>query len=441
MAKKKSKIPRSTIILGGILAVVSVGLLFTIFPNILEQGDITFQSIEDQIQNGINSGFLEIPFACASVTECADEGIIVGDLMNSTIIEEIIDPVPIDEVIPIEECIPPSLFLDGLCTEPFVPIVEEPPTLSLVSNTIKIDNTGTRFESTTNTDIPLLSFFVEDTTNLDFDQGFIEQTLLLKTDPNSMITGSGTFSVLIANQTIFTEPTPISFTGISDENGELQIDFVSPSGFKSRLFTFKFADFVTDFNPTGLSKMRFVVEDLIVNVNGFEFGLATSDILTFDIARDPNRIIISDEQGGKLRVFPTDDAFNFSSSGGSYSYRQCAVNSPTFGCQRYRTIKVSLPAISVGSMQLFQVIDGNDVLLETSNSGTGNLLSTFIQRDEVYKLLFTNPAGSISFKTPEEQMNYSFNCRPVINTSTGARDLVCNYLDPVFIQSLADTLP
>lgn len=441
MAKKKSKIPRSTIILGSILGVVSLVLLFTIFPNILQQEIITVQTIEDQVQDGIDSGLLEIPFACANVLECADQGIIIGDIMNSTLIEEIIDPAPIDDINPVEQCIPPSLFLDGICSEPFIPIIEVPPTLSLVSNTIKIDNTGTRFESTTNTDIPLLSFFVEDTTNLDFDQGFIEQTLSLKTDPNSMITGSGTFNVLIANETIFTVPTPISFSGISDANGELQIDFVSPSGFKSKLFTFKFADFVTNFNSTGLTTMRFVVQDLVVQVNGFSFGLASNDILTFDIARDPNRIIITDEQGGTIRVFPTDDALNFSSTNGRYSYKTCSVRSVRFGCQTYRSISVTLGAIPVGSMQLFQVINGNDVLLETSTSGTGNLLSVFIQRNEVYKLLFSNPAGSISFKTPEEQMNYSFNCRPVFNTSTGARDLVCNYLNPVVIQSFADTLP
>ena len=79
------------------------------------------------------------------------------------------------------------------------------------------------------------------------------------------------------------------------------------------------------------------------------------------------------------------------------------------------------------------------------NTSRTKSIFILIQRDEIYKINFFEPIGTVTWKTPQEQKAYSFYCKPISGTAFGTANVpnkaeYCNYLDPVVRQQLADTL-
>ncbi len=351
MARKKSN--TKLVAIGGLSLVVVVGLVgvFVLYPNILQEDVITTTSTEEIIQNGIDQGLFTVPIPCFEITDCMDGQPIISEEHDTNPIEEVINPTPTinDPVEPELEAIivepPPdsSQVCPPICggdeqieipIDPIKlePIIEEPapipPTIQIVSNVTKIANNGERFSSSTSFDVPLrLELFVEDTTNIDFDQGFIENQLFIKTDPNLNIELNGLFNIMIDNQTILTNPVPINVQGISDQDGMIVIDFISPTGIPSEIFLFQFADNIDKFDTQGITKIEYELTAVTVDVNEFSYELDSGTIFSMDIFRDPNLILISNEVGGELRVFPSDDRVRLCSSAGKYTSKTCSVHS------------------------------------------------------------------------------------------------------------------
>ncbi len=444
---KKSKFP--TKVISGVsgAVVIAVVAVFVLYPNILQEEVITITTVEEIIEEGIDQGVFTVPIPCFEITNCAEGQPIISEEHETNPIGELIDPTPtIDDpiepelesiIIEEEEVIVDPITIQPIIEEP----PPEPPTVEIVSNVTKFANNGEVFTSSTSFNIPLrLELFVEDTTNIDFDQGFIENQLFLKTDPMSDIQINGFFDIFIDNKTILTNPVPINVQGISDQDGMIRINFLSPTGLPSDTFLFKFNDHVDKFPASGITKIEYKLSSVTVNINEFGYALDFETIFEMDIFTDPNLILITNEQGGLLRVLPTDSAVNLCSSPSKFCYKTCSVHSVRFGCQTYRTLCQGISAPIIGAWNFFKQdkISGVFVAVDSGTQfQTSCPLSKFVQRDEVFKLqIFSPNAGTITWKTDIEQRNFLFSCILVRDSSTGLFNPVCNYNNDVFLGSL-----
>ncbi len=460
MAKKKA---RSKLIIPIVIAGIFIALFLTTgFPFQFIQVEANLQDAQELLDDILNlPDEFQIPvYDCTDISETGCEGD-VGTEPTVTIPIDDDDGFPIPNtnvtiIDPIDEVIIENMTVivddDGTVVDPEP--MPEPFDVSISSKIFKTDNNGTLTESTTNFAIPLLAFFVEDTSNIDFDNGFLEQELILNAEPNTSITLNADFDVLIANQTILNEKLTISITGMTDENGELKIDYVNTLGLKSDNFFFSFADHVDKFQATGIDKVEFVINNVRVSSGEFEYALESGVIYSIEIARDPNQIIITDESGGKARIFPTDSVISVGSYANSYTYVKTSRVYP------YRTTITAccIPAPAMGGGEFTHILqDGTEEVLATFPSNTAGscvtapfthkttctqhrkITNLLIQRDEIYRLDVTSPTkASITFKTPIERETYSFYCKT--SQSSGVQSLSCNFLSPTLQQQLADTL-
>ncbi len=458
MAKKKSKSSRLPFAIIGIASVFVVIFLFTGFPL-----NMIGVNAEQGFLNEINDlpPELEIPTDCIIPSDC-----VVGEFDDlPTPIEEIIldcsttTPIPDTDLLlgecnnevndPISNM---TIFVDPV-TGTTVDLEPEPELfdVTISSKVFKTDNFGQRTESKTNFDIPLLAFFVEDTSDIDFDQGIIEQELIVNAPPNTSLRLSADFDILIGNQTILLEPLTIGGFGTTDENGELTVNYINQLGLRSNVFTFLFADHIDKFPITGTEKVDYVLSNVRVTSGLFEFELESVVIYSIVIARDPNQLIIVDELGERTRVFPTDDTLRiYSTTGKRWVERTCSYRRSCSGGYYY----CCYVAPAMGGGQFTHILpDGTEEVLATWDPNavgfcrifafSGVFCDTFqkvnikFQRDEIYRFDIGSPTkASITFKTPMEQANYIFYCKGSSNPAG-----YCNFLQPSFQQNLRDTLP
>lgn len=436
-------VKQRVIAVGISVILIIAGLMFAFMFGLFQPDDLTIKTNQQLIDEGIKAGLLEIPFECEIESECEEGQAIISEPIDTNPIEEIIDPKPTNatDVIPELVCDPPAELVDEQCLLPEPPLIE-PPKVELISKVIKTDNTGEKFESIVNFEFQQLSFFVEDTSNLDFDNGIIENELFIKTDPLITVIGNGFFEIRIANQTIQTEPTPIKVSGITDENGQIRITFTSPLGSPSDLFTFQFVQNIDKFSTLGITEIQYVVSDFVLNIENFNFIIEEETIFQMNIARDPNQIIIVNEEGGTLRIFPTDDRIRLCSQTGKFCWKQCWQNSPTFGCQKYRTVCTTVGAPLIGAWKFFKFdVDGNEILFEQGDSFAKLCpLDTIVQRNEIYKFQIGSPTkATIKWKAPMEQESFLFSCTNSGTVFSALRTTVCNFRaqdSQTFINSL-----
>ncbi len=470
MVKKKSPVLGiGTIGLGVIIAVVVALYITTGFPEqFITFGDA--QGLLDDINNAPDS--FQLPIDCIIVSECDGEFVDPPPPITDIIYDCDTIPIPETELF-LQEC--PNIVLDpidnktkfvgddGTVQDPIIPPPEpvSPPEpepelfdVTISSKIFKTDNNGTLTESKTNFAIPILAFFVEDTSNIDFDKGFIQQELIVNAPPNTEINLDANFDVLIANQTILPEPLTISISGITDVNGELAIDYVNPLGLKSKDFLFDFKDHIDKFPITGTEKVEFVLNNVNVTSGNFEYALDSIVIYSLTIATDPNKIIIIDETGGRTRIFPTDDTISaYSTPSTFYVARNCVprrICSPAYTACCYRA-----PAMGAGQFTHIMPDGTEEVLAEWNSNGLGGVrfvfkqapkydsfakFSDIIQRDQIYRFDIGSPTpASITFKTPIERTSYIFYCKGTSATA-GTGLGYCNFQQASFKQALADTL-
>jgi len=385
---------------------------------------------------------------CTEPTDCLES----FQVENRSLFENIVDPIeeglqePDNSIVIDLETI--KEVEGGIIIEetPAPPQSPEAIPMQIVSRVIKTDNNGTVTESKTNTDIPiLLSFFVEDTTNNDFDNGFLEQELSLKTNPNVMVIGEAKFNIFIDKIPVLETPIKLTVEGISDSNGEIDLNFSPTSAIISKSYVFSIKNNAEKFTPTGVSKVETVLLDISIKANEQNFVLTNSTIYSLDIARDPNKILIKNEAGGFSRVFPMDDGLGIGSSVSTVTTSYC-FSRTFYTCIQYSSYTSCTQAPAMGGGTITHIKkDGTSEIINTfgassagamnpnnQQSGCGGVtkVSMIIQRDEIYKIDFQNPIGSVKFKTPMEKKDYYFYC----NYS------YCNYNDKTVIEQLTASL-
>jgi len=319
------------------------------------------------------------------------------------------------------------------------------------SNNIRISSLVTKTDSagevtftTQRLDIPLSSFFVEDTTNIDYSKGFLEiRTKLFPSNPDLRVSGTALFDILINNKSALSQPAdyqvngkpcfiecaiPAIFCGDDDacsfihfNIGSVNGIFVSTTGIKSPSFLFSIGKNIDKFDILqGVNVLEFVLLDVDIKltqevqcvtspcdpVNVESFVANKLVLFTMDITRDPDLIIITDEEGGTSRVFPTDDRFTYTNSGDSLVDRGT--------CRTY----YSRPS---GTIELY---DSENNLLKSSRLGASKCkvftsIDIMLQRDQTYRLVHTSVGTTndvskslfdIKFTTPISQKNLRFGC-------------------------------
>ncbi len=292
--------------------------------------------------------------------------------------------------------------------------------IQLEADVVKIDSTLQRFNETFAFDIPFASLFVEETTDIDFRNGFIELELNLKTDPDTLINADGTFNIKVGETEIFGTDAQIIGNGITDQNGEIRLSFVPlPLEILSSDVTFDFNVHFDKFSNEENTKVVFIVKTLTID-SGSEHknGFTNQTLFSIDIFRDDIQIFITDTEGNQIRSYPQDDRFTVTSiaRAQSSSYTCTDPTCPTCptlsgrtgyrgtGCNLGSITIANHPAPSVSSIKLF---DANDLIIN-AGAGTGLVLDELLFRNANYSL--TSPYGDFGFMTPKSQKNYAYSC-------------------------------
>lgn len=410
----KSKFPKKIIGIGTGVVVAGVLVWLFVLPIILVSPNIA----PEQPAGGFEIPIPEpippnSPPINPDATEC-EEG-----STSPECTDEIIPP----EEIPIDENPPPITSedppLEQVCDEDpdnvLCEVIVEP---TIDENTVTISGLITKTDSDsvstvveTAFDIPLQSLFIDPESNRDFRTGSLDIRVVGDTSATDLsLTGSADFDILIANQTIFTEPIQISFNkaqGSGDITTGFNIDGETKNG-----FLLSFQDYIDKFPEQGTTELQINLNNVEITIDSREsFTSPELNLLTMTIDSDPNLILITNEQGDVERVLPID---------GGLAYHNLGLfsldNSGSGQCRGYNTRHS-------GTIEIF---DSENVLLQSGILKVGNTYSSecgrfwnalnlVLERDTEYRLVHSGDTDTtanfdITFKTPLSQKDYSLRC-------------------------------
>ncbi len=288
-------------------------------------------------------------------------------------------------------------------------------TIEIEAVITKIDFNGTRFVVTETFVIPQLALFVEDTSNINFRDGFLELELFLKTEPNRLLEViDGDFDFTVANQSIFQQPIKLDASGITPEDGRLRLNFLSPTGIPSPVFTFDIENNLNLFAQDSTTPIIMNINKLDLTRNNVDlFSLIDQKIFSMDIVREAVRVIIQNEQTGELeRVFPSDSKFIIHSKQFCVMGKVCGTIStstnPNIACP---TTALSCVAYTdrpqVGRADIF--LDGQ--LFAFDNGGnTDFAVDIDLRRNENYTFTLFFPMSEGELEYGKSQQSKVFEC-------------------------------
>ncbi len=288
-------------------------------------------------------------------------------------------------------------------------------TVEIEAVVTKIDFNGTRFVVTETFVVPQLAFLVEDTSNINFRDGFLELELFLKTEPNRLLEViDGDFDLTVANQSIFQQPIKLDASGITPEDGRLRLNFLSPTGIPSPVFTFDIENNLNLFPQDSTTPIIMKIDKLDLTRNNVDlFSLIDQTIFSMDIVREAIRIIIQNEQTGELeRVFPSDSRFVIHSKQFCVKGRTCATLSgstnPLVACPTVRDSCVAYTdRPQIGRADVFL----NGELFAFDNGGNTDLaVDIDLRRNENYTFTLFFPLSEGELEYGKSQQNKVFEC-------------------------------
>lgn len=336
-----------------------------------------------------------------------------------------------DQLIQSQNPLNDTEFSDDSFEEQLCDLTEcpEASAVTLESKIVKISSNGERFESISTFDIPLQSIFVEDSTNIDFRNGFLEVEMFALTNPNVKLSGSGKMDILVNEDSVIENPFDITIETGENIDGRVRLlisDSQKISISLSNLFS-SFADKSVTPIQLKIQEIQFTDERNIFQKNDFI-------IFTMDIFRDDLLIIIEDEEANLIRSLPMDSRIVIhSSASASTPYVDlCHTRQQIYesyflgngvGCTAHQltTNRVGNPCLNSGTSKTVQVpapsisgitvkdSDGN--IIVTSTGGTGNSLFDYSQllRNQTYSLSVSG-IGSTQLDYGINQETKSFTC-------------------------------
>ncbi|MCP6727163.1 MAG: hypothetical protein KJI69_04005 [Patescibacteria group bacterium] len=398
---------------------------------------------------------------CDELLQDAQKGVLTEQLLQNAIeriealekeIEEILPPPDLNNT---DTSIDPPPV--QICDEiDCIDIIIVPPigtnTVVLSSLITKIDTQGNKTFTTEISQIPALSFFVEDVSNIDFSKGFLEiQTKASFRSDDPQIIGTADFDILINGESVLTDqitfdvdgvectticPVPAIFCGddtgcsFTHFNTGVGAEFVSSIGLRSPSFTFSFEENFDKF-PDGISTLEFVLINSDFTVDSVQNFQGTKNVLfSMDIAKDPNLIIIDDESGGTERIFPTDSVLKVTGATTAVTGTTCLLyekkisdcpdckvtlnrgsnsspNNPDSCIANITTITFDTDTARVIGLNL---LDDSGNLLQSFAGGQGEVLNELLPRNTNYTLTIASPSLSTDLSFPKSQQTQSYTC-------------------------------
>lgn len=296
----------------------------------------------------------------------------------------------------------------------------------IITEVTKIFTDGTEQTETSEFQFIPLQIFVEDTSNKDFSQGRLITKLSVRSDPNTFVEGSGKFDMLLNNMTINPTPIDFRFSGTTNQNGIIPIQFISPTGVPSADILLNIEPLQSDISLTGITPLEFKIFDVTATVNTIDYAISgQQNVFEFDFFRDPNIIFIIDSSGNEVRGFPTDDLFRFGALDGSSGVKRCYKNT-RYGCWMTQTYRIQLGSPTIAGVEVTN--SAGDLIFQNLASFTKIYIinNEPITRNDTYTVKYGRvtsanagslPAGEFTFTTPETQMNYRFYCTISQSTS------------------------
>jgi len=402
---------------------------------------------------------------CEELLKDAQAGVLTEQLLQNAI--ERIEALEkeIEEILPLPDLNNTDTSIDPppvqICDE--IDCIELPPiippiatkTVVLSSLITKIDTQGNKTFTTGFSQIPALSFFVEDVSNIDFSKGFLEiqtkATFNANESPNPNIIGTADFDILINGESVLTDqitfevdgghcstecPVPDIFCfddacSFNVQQG-VRAEFISSTGLRSPSFTFSFEENFDKF-PDGLSTLEFVLINSDFTVDSDQIFQGTKNVLfSMDIAKDPNLIIIDDESGGTERVFPIDSVLKVTGATTAVRGTTCLLyekrisECATSGCRvtlnRGSNSSPNNPDSCIANISSItfdtdtarviglNLLDDSGNLLQSFAGGQGEVLNELLPRNTNYTLTIASPSLTTDLSFPKSQQTQSYTC-------------------------------
>jgi len=403
MAKKKSATRIITGIAGiGVLVAVIIPVMIFVFgvgtdilppvPEIPEEFMIPIEEIDennemimDQIINEL--GECDAEMFALEPEICAEDQQMIKELLDDLIILDPMNMTDFSEDPPITQVCDQ---LDLGCGSEI---------MDLQATITKIDSFGNETKITETFGIQQLAFLA-DPTGFDFKDGFLELALQVNTKRDLTIESSGLFDVFLNGESILTEPIMIQNMGITDENGGLPIEFLSPTGLPSPQYTFNFGLNFDKFINEKVNPLELRLLNLDVTRDQDSFSIINQTIITLDIERDDIKILVIDEEFGEAkRIFPTDSRVIISSIKKTLTSVSGACAGLTVG---------TAIAPQIGAIEIF---DENGDLVVRSLGGSGNnFFDELVTRNANYTMNIFFPTDSTFLEYGKSQETKSFQC-------------------------------
>jgi len=300
--------------------------------------------------------------------------------------------------------------------------------ISLLGELTRISSQGNRTTEFFQFDLSRLSLFIDPESQIDYRTGFLELQLSMNsTDANTSLESDGSMDVLINENIIDT--VPLRTTGLTDNDGGIKVDFISPGGAASDTYVFDIGANFDSFENEQINIISMIITDLssILEPQACiaifptppeclpaNFGLVNQTLVTVDIFRDDIQILITDTSGNQIISYPQDDRFTLSTVARSkLGIQSCTdptnPSAPTLsgrsgsGCSFTSFVIATYPAPTI---PLSQLRDVNNVLI-ASNSGSGVIINELIFRNANYSV---SSITDFSFMTTKSQKNYAYSC-------------------------------
>jgi hypothetical protein len=471
--------------------VFGVGLDF-VKPLFQEPKDLTVQDLQNNEQ---------VTFTIGGNIEkilCGDDPIPQGTFNDPCIPpimddgEPILPPETIDDIDDVDEGIveppPPTNQtefsedppIEQICdTDPsnIICQVIGPPssTIVLTSKVEKISSSGISEFVKGEFGLAQLSFFVEESTNIDYATGRLIFELGTKSDRANHEYSSrstdgtqaglvgctnptfqecvGKFDILIGDQSIFPKPIELGILRTGDAQGTNQLIFLSGQGSTaetgSRTFTFSFADHFSKFGNEEITRIKGVVTELNIAEalsapeqlpsDVTQFTTTDQQVFAMEIARDDQQIIITDENtNATSRVYPTDSRIVLTTISKTIRGSSCEIGRiPADGSGLIGGDTVSyflqngcLPNSITGTTEPFPnnivvgtapppsvtgiiLLDSDGNLITNKPGGSGKIFDELVTRNQNYTLLISSPnlTGELSFGKSQETKSYTFSSK------------------------------
>ncbi len=310
-------------------------------------------------------------------------------------------------------------------------LLPEASAITLQAKVTKITSQGQRIESISQFDLPRQAFLVEEETNLDFRNGFLEIELFALTDPDVELSGTGELDILIGGSSIFTSPFVISVSQENNTGGIIPLDIQG-----TPIVKFSFAQNFNKFTNLAITPVEIRVVSIDLSDGTSQFTNQNLSLFDINISRDDIQIIIQDESGNNVRAFPSDSRIVINSvASKSQPYltglvRQIVFDSTFYGnglgCSQPFVVSdrtftptdsatLTIPAPKITGISL---VDSNGITISTSTGGTGNSLYDFnqITRNATYTIKASGISGVLDYGLNQETKSFTFSQDGTANT-------------------------